>query len=27
MIKLRVEKPAELSQLLTAVHYAEHIGE
>ncbi len=27
MIKLRVEKPAELSQLLTSAHYAEHIGE
>ena len=27
MIKLRVEKPSELSELLSAAHYAEHIGE
>lgn len=27
MIKLRLENPAELDQLLTATNYAEHIGE
>jgi glycine cleavage system H protein len=27
MIKLRIENPAEIEQLLTATHYAEHIGE
>jgi len=27
MIKLRIENPAEVEQLLTAPHYAEHIGE
>ena len=27
MIKIRVEKPAELTELLSAAHYAEHIGE
>ena len=27
MIKLRLEKPAELAELLSAAHYAEHIGE
>ncbi len=27
MIKLRVENPAELDQLLAADHYAEHIGD
>jgi glycine cleavage system H protein len=27
MIKIRVENPSEFDQLLTAPHYAEHIGE
>ena len=27
MIKLRLENPSDLDQLLTAPHYAEHIGE
>ena len=27
MIKFRLENPSELDQLLTAPHYAEHIGE
>jgi len=27
MVKLRMEKPQELEQLLTAAHYAAHIGE
>ena len=27
MVKIRVEKPAEIQQLLSAAHYAEHIGE
>ena len=27
MIKLRIENPSALDQLLTAPHYAEHIGE
>ena len=27
MIKLRLENPSELDQLLSATHYAEHIGE
>lgn len=27
MIKLRLENPSDLEQLLTAPHYAEHVGE